>query len=76
MNFVQGAGTAIGELPPYFMARTSRLSGQIDEEEQEIEDLLEGRGKSELVIIVIGPLINFMLLVFIFKNRIYHCHFC
>lgn len=46
--FMWGAGTAIGELPPYFMARTSRLSGQIDEEEQEIEDLLEGRGKSEL----------------------------
>ena len=36
----QGAGTAIGELPPYFMARAARLSGQIDEEEQELEELL------------------------------------
>ncbi len=36
----QGAGTAIGELPPYFMARAARLSGQIDEDEQEIEELL------------------------------------
>lgn len=48
---VQGAGTAIGELPPYFMARTSRLSGQFDEEEQELEELLEGRESRELVII-------------------------
>ncbi|ELU13732.1 hypothetical protein CAPTEDRAFT_169211 [Capitella teleta] len=38
--FMWGAGTAIGELPPYFMARAARLSGQIDEEEQEIEDLI------------------------------------
>jgi hypothetical protein len=37
---IQGAGTAIGELPPYFMARAARLSGQIDEEEQEIEELI------------------------------------
>ncbi len=37
---MQGAGTAIGELPPYFMARAARLSGQIDEEEQEVEELL------------------------------------
>lgn len=48
---VQGVGTAIGELPPYFMARTSRLSGQFDEEEQELEELLEGRENRELVII-------------------------
>ncbi|KAM3181965.1 hypothetical protein ACTXT7_013324 [Hymenolepis weldensis] len=27
-----GLGTAIGELPPYFMARTSRLSGEIQDE--------------------------------------------
>ena len=25
--FCWGAGTAIGELPPYFMARAARLSG-------------------------------------------------
>jgi len=36
-----GAGTAIGELPPYFMARAARLSGQIDEEEEELEELLK-----------------------------------
>ena len=40
MTVLQGAGTALGELPPYFMARAARLSGQIDEEEEEIEELI------------------------------------
>ena len=28
--FCWGAGTAIGELPPYFMARAARLSGGLE----------------------------------------------
>ncbi|KAG8451666.1 hypothetical protein GDO86_003744 [Hymenochirus boettgeri] len=38
-----GAGTAIGELPPYFMARAARLSGveTDDEEYAEFEEMLE-----------------------------------
>ncbi|KAH0504276.1 Vacuole membrane protein 1 [Microtus ochrogaster] len=38
-----GIGTAIGELPPYFMARAARLSGTEpdDEEYQEFEEMLE-----------------------------------
>ena len=43
----QGAGTAIGELPPYFMARAARLSGNIDEEEREIEELMEEQQNAE-----------------------------
>jgi len=43
----QGAGTAIGELPPYFMARAARLSGNIDEEEQEVEELMEEQRNAE-----------------------------
>lgn len=40
--FCWGAGTAIGELPPYFMARAARLSGsEPGEEEQEFLDLQE-----------------------------------
>lgn len=37
-----GAGTAIGELPPYFMARAARLSGASleDDEFEEIEELI------------------------------------
>ncbi|XP_057695258.1 vacuole membrane protein 1 isoform X2 [Corythoichthys intestinalis] len=38
-----GAGTAIGELPPYFMARAARQSGTDpeDEEYEEFEEMLE-----------------------------------
>uniref|UniRef100_A0AAY5EZH0 Vacuole membrane protein 1 n=1 Tax=Electrophorus electricus TaxID=8005 RepID=A0AAY5EZH0_ELEEL len=38
-----GAGTAIGELPPYFMARAARLSGAEpdDEDYKEFEEMLE-----------------------------------
>ncbi|XP_023688805.1 vacuole membrane protein 1 isoform X1 [Paramormyrops kingsleyae] len=38
-----GAGTAIGELPPYFMARAARLSGTEpdDEDYEEFEEMLE-----------------------------------
>ena len=40
---VQGAGTAIGELPPYFMARAARQSGADPEDEdyEEFEEMLE-----------------------------------
>jgi hypothetical protein len=48
-SFMWGAGTAIGELPPYFMARASALSSfenrrqssEIDEELEEFEQLLK-----------------------------------
>lgn len=36
--FMWGAGTALGELPPYFMARAARLSGQAHEEDLVIEE--------------------------------------
>lgn len=37
-SFMWGVGTALGELPPYFMARAARLSGQ---ETEELDDLDE-----------------------------------
>lgn len=41
--FLWGAGTALGELPPYFMARAARLSGRDSEDGdaalQDIEEL-------------------------------------
>lgn len=43
MWWLQGAGTAIGELPPYFMARAARQSGADpdDEDYEEFEEMLE-----------------------------------
>lgn len=41
--FMWGAGTALGELPPYFMARAARLSGQKleDEDFNELDEIKE-----------------------------------
>lgn len=36
--FLWGLGTAIGELPPYFMARAARLSGTIYDDEDVFEE--------------------------------------
>lgn len=39
--FMWGAGTALGELPPYFISRAHRLSGDTqDEMMEELEDLV------------------------------------
>jgi len=49
--FCWGAGTALGELPPYFMARAARLSGRTednDEEFQEFQALLESQANGTL----------------------------
>ena len=35
-----GAGTALGELPPYFMARAARLSGE-EPEDEDLKEFLE-----------------------------------
>lgn len=37
--FLWGAGTALGELPPYFMAKASRLSGAEHEDFDDIKEL-------------------------------------
>lgn len=45
--FMWGAGTALGELPPYFMARAARLSGQkLDDED--FNELDEIKDKEDL----------------------------
>ena len=46
--FCWGAGTALGELPPYFMARASRLSGyDPDDDEDEFQELQEKLANQE-----------------------------
>ncbi|XP_048412764.1 vacuole membrane protein 1 isoform X2 [Stegostoma tigrinum] len=46
-----GAGTAIGELPPYFMARAARLSGT--ETDEELEEILERDQNAEKLFVII-----------------------
>lgn len=50
-----GAGTALGELPPYFMARAARLSGYDPDEEGDLKELEElerkVKNKEELTMI-------------------------
>lgn len=46
--FMWGTGTAIGELPPYFMARASRLHGEVNEEEDEMKEILRSGPKTWL----------------------------
>mmetsp|Transcript_4950 Transcript_4950/g.6579 ORF Transcript_4950/g.6579 Transcript_4950/m.6579 type:complete len:85 (+) Transcript_4950:589-843(+) len=41
-SFLWGAGTALGELPPYFVARAASAAGGIDEE---LEDILKDDGE-------------------------------
>ena len=46
-----GAGTALGELPPYFMAKAARLSGEEpdDEEYKEFLSFVEGDIPKQMV---------------------------
>lgn len=46
-SFMWGAGTAIGELPPYFMARASALSSKEDQDDQD-EELMEFENLMEI----------------------------
>lgn len=46
--FCWGAGTALGELPPYFMAKAARLSGyDPDDEEDEFQELQDKKANAE-----------------------------
>lgn len=44
-----GAGTALGELPPYFMAKAARISGEEpdDEEYREFMDFMKQQDEYE-----------------------------
>lgn len=47
--FMWGAGTALGELPPYFMAKAARISGNEDLEDLEaLEELMEKEKSPDL----------------------------
>jgi hypothetical protein len=42
--FLWGAGTAIGELPPYFVARAASMAGG---QSEELEEMLEEANKDK-----------------------------
>jgi len=47
-SFLWGAGTALGELPPYFMARAARLSGYDPEDAEDLKEFEELQKKREV----------------------------
>jgi hypothetical protein len=47
-SFLWGAGTALGELPPYFMARAARLSGHDPDDAEDLQEFEELQKKREL----------------------------
>lgn len=46
-SFLWGVGTALGELPPYFMAKASRLSGYDPDDAEEMQEFEELQKKRE-----------------------------
>lgn len=46
--FLWGAGTALGELPPYFMAKAARLSGYDPEDDDDMKEFEDLKKKREL----------------------------
>ncbi|XP_055699412.1 vacuole membrane protein 1 isoform X2 [Phlebotomus papatasi] len=45
--FLWGAGTALGELPPYFMAKAARLSGYDPDDAEDLQEFEELKKKRE-----------------------------
>lgn len=71
-----GAGTALGELPPYFMARAARLSGRpIDEDKEdliEFEELLKKEDHPETMVKIIAYYYLFLCLTKIIQSILYN----
>lgn len=42
-----GVGTALGELPPYFMARAARMSGYDPDDKEDLKEFEELRKKKQ-----------------------------
>lgn len=62
--FLWGAGTALGELPPYFMAKASRLSGYDPDDAEDLKEFEELNKKRDL-----GIELNMMERAKIFMER-------
>nr|CAH8827773.1 unnamed protein product [Trichobilharzia regenti] len=46
-SIMWGFGTALGELPPYFMARGARLSGEYDDEFSKLEEVISSNQNTQ-----------------------------
>jgi hypothetical protein len=62
--FLWGAGTALGELPPYFMAKAARLSGYDPEDAEEMQEFEELQKKKEM-----GEHLNFFEKIKLFMEK-------
>ena len=70
--FCWGVGTALGELPPYFMARAHRLSGHDPEDDDDDEFLeLQQKDPEERVSFLCIPYFNYYKGVPKHANNIY-----
>lgn len=58
-----GAGTALGELPPYFMARAARLSGYDPEDEDDLQEFEELQRKKDNPDLMVKYILYFFMLI-------------
>ncbi|GAB0095637.1 vacuole membrane protein 1 [Sergentomyia squamirostris] len=63
--FLWGAGTALGELPPYFMAKAARLSGYDPDDAEDLQEFEELKKKREQ-----GADLNYLDRAKVFMERI------
>ena len=54
-----GVGTALGELPPYFMARAARLSGYDPDDKEDLKEFEELRKKKQNSDSLVSKHLNF-----------------
>ena len=66
-SFCWGVGTALGELPPYFMARAHRLSGY-DPDDDEEDEFLELQQKDPNTLVIYLTRFSLVLNHILFKH--------
>ena len=70
-----GAGTALGELPPYFMARAARLSGYDPDDKDDLREFEELQKKKQNPGSMVIFSSNFVYLFFFLLSKPSFCFF-